>query len=390
MSTGIGILDQVFRLAVFQSAAGRGCVENFCRSLHSFFTGTPLFNEKRATRGLHFLTALGADIKRITPKDKQASILMMEMRSDKLESKLNELGAQWERVFSKKDNRHILAIIPPKKRTLAWIEFEELLTARLKWDKRLIHSSEYGIRSMLVTCEWAEPIDPSSWHEKLFLYSNAPATSFVMHMHRLGFYLGCKQNVCFYDPRGNWKSTGIASEGGHYNDIEAVYEAVKDRYDPRHTWITGTCGGAFAAAHLKAVWHNEGINLILENSPYSMKRDFIEPQCCLVKKAAHAAFGSLRARDIRDEDKPRECEFEMSEIWSELVKNREGRVIVVGVIEDPLLPGTVHEEIVDLAERMNSDVFSVEFESHQKGHSDNYFEHPEPLEKVIRSIFSSL
>ncbi|QLH35354.1 MAG: hypothetical protein HWD61_03675 [Parachlamydiaceae bacterium] len=54
-----------------------------------------------------------------------------------------------------------------------------------------------------------------------------------MMARRAGFYLGCKQNFCFYDSRGTWKSTGIASEAGYYNDAKAVFDKIKDYYEPQ-------------------------------------------------------------------------------------------------------------------------------------------------------------
>lgn len=383
------LCERILRTAVFQIGVFGGFLERFLIRIYKIFSACAFrsfFNPKQAENALTALVTLGAIVSFVAPKDGKARLQMMSMRSDVLEQKLKAFGARWEKMPHK--NRSILAVIPPLVQSKEWLAFEkDLLT--LKWKKEKVKLPDSSVREVIVTCENADAVPDSEWHRNLFIHTNSAGVSFIMLKRRVGFYLGCKQNLCFYDPRGTWKSSGIASEAGYYNDIEAVYNKAKTGFDPQKIWLSGTCGGVGATAYLKAKLHATGVNLVLESSSPNLKRDWIDTQSWLVRKFANRYQTALYSRDIPAGLKPKETGFNLEELWKDLRLSDIGKVMVVTVSNDQLLSPQVAKSNIELARRVNRNVFALNFKSPSKTdpHTDFYFKYPIPTSQALSFIF---
>jgi len=237
--------ERVFRTAVFQNGVAHQCLEQFlikfvegCRQK----TCNPnVFDPNRATKGLALWTRLGSNEFTVIPQDKKAVIHGVFWSAKNLEEKIEDLGGKWEKIetLNNGEKQIILAILPPSIKSEEWLSFEKDL--QKFWSLQKV-TTRNGTFEAIITCAEAEWIDPTDYYKKIFLHSNSSSVSYIMLKRRAGFYLGMKQDLCFYDPRGSGKSTGIPSEGGYYNDILAVYEVVKRAYpEEEKIWVSGAC-----------------------------------------------------------------------------------------------------------------------------------------------------
>lgn len=310
-SNPYSICERILRTCVFQIGVAHSRFERTLIWIYqAYFSSTCFpraFDSKETKQNLEVFAELGADITFVYPRDGQAKIHMMHFCSKDLEEKIQAYGAKWEKhtIIETGQEKEILAIIPPKQTTEKWKDFEKKLL-HLKWSKRVVEIKNDKAAEVIVTCENASNIHEPDFHRNLYLHVNPPTVSFTMLTRRIGFYLGCKQNGCFYDSRGTRESTGIPSEAGLYNDGLTVYEAIKNTYAPKNIWITSACGGIAAAAYIKSKTHTTEVNFIFE-SPYSdLKKDWVNPQGSIISSFAHYFWSGLASRDIPQRDKPDE------------------------------------------------------------------------------------
>lgn len=408
-SNGYSFCERILRIAVFQMGViNAGRLESVIFRIFNMFTQKTcfpvLYEPKRAEKGLQSLINLGGQVQYVTPKDGLAKIQMMTLRSDVLEEKLKQFGARWEKiqVGNEKEKKAILAIIPPEKDSKEWHAFETDLS-RLKWKKQQIPTKSIPLKDykwdkdtidVIVTCEAADAIPESEFHKNLFLHANSASVSFVMLTGRIGFYLGCKQNVCAFDPRGSGGSikdsqgaTSVPSEAGYYNDISAVYDKIKDSYDPIRVRIGGACGGCSSAAYLISKIHERGPTLILENGYNDLKTDFTLRENCIVRFFANRYWNSLKDRFIKG-DKPPETGFNLRKT---LEGTKVNKIIIIRATNDQLLPPEVDERNVKLAREVGENVFHVCFHSTKKGnaHGGRYFYNPEKAREFLTHLFKT-
>lgn len=378
-----GYGERVFRTIIYEIAVVNGIFERSLMWLYKLFAKGSchnVFDEKREAQGMLSLQRLGAQFSTVTPRDQLASIQMMLLSSSTLETKIDRLGGHWTRVGSK------LVIIPPQQNTEEWQVLEKDLL-RLKWPKKFITVDD-DLTEVIVTCEHADLICDTDFHQRLFFHSNSAAVTFAMLTRRWGFYLGCKQSICAYNPRGVPSSSGIASESGHCNDILAVYESVCKKYDPRDIWISSACGGGPAAAYLQAM-HPQLNQWIFENG-YTDLQDCIELQSPLAQWLAPFFVGSLQSRDIAAQDKSVETGYNLAGYFPDCAPSEEGAIIVVSVANDQVLSQAIHRKNVKFAEQINDTVVPVLFKSRRKDgnyHVDRYFCHHKAAQKVLATIF---
>ncbi|MCE5318125.1 MAG: hypothetical protein LLG04_12300 [Parachlamydia sp.] len=379
--------EKILRTCVLQMGVYKGRLERLLTRIYEIFnqrTCYPqLFDPRQAERALAALKNLGAEVQFVTPKDGRARLQMLVMRPEALENRLQQVGARWEKVA------HRLAILPPSINTPQWRALEkDLLT--LKWKKETISLSDGSRREMIVTCEHADRVPESEHNRNLFLHNNSAGVSFIMLKRRIGFILGCRQTICLFDPRGTWKSSGIASEGGYYNDIEAVYDKARAGFDPRKIWISGSCGGMSAAAHLKAKLHGTGVNLALENGSVNVKRDWVDPKSCLIRRFATRYWSGLSSRDIPASLKPKETGFNIEELWKNLGMSDIGKVMLVSVSNDQRLSSHVAKHNHQLAQKVSRHVQQLFFKSPSKGdpHTDFYFKYPKAAAQALDFFFT--
>ena len=382
------------RAAFFQFGVNKSRFERYL--MHAFkvlsqCTFSPVaYNEQRAAKSLERFLALGAESKFIKPSDGQAQIHMLRIDAEDLEDRIRRFGAYWEKIKIVEEGamREVLAIRLPKDQTPEWKAFEENLLW-LKWKKQpVILADSNALCELIITCERAESIEKEDWYKKLFLNVTIPNASCLMLPRLAGYYLGLKQNICFYDSRGKALSTGIPSEAGYYNDIMAVYHEINDTVDPKNLWLSGTCGGSLIAGYLKARLHKEGVNFLSENGALNLQKDWFDIQPWPTNYFARYFSSGLESRDIPAELKPIETKFNNEKLWN-LPYSEIGKVLVIFVDNDQRIGKDVAEKMVACARKINRHVHSIGYHSVDKDpHSDTYIRHPDVSSKALAFIFA--
>ncbi len=381
--------ERILRTAVFQNGVAHAPLEKF---LIKLITGCQektshpnVFDPSRTEQGLLSWKKLGATEFTLTPRDGKAKINGVFWRVEDLEKILIAAGARWERieVVHGQGSRIILAIIPPVSEGLSptWKTLEGSLE-RFSWRRQQVITSSGGFLSVIVTCHEADELSPDEDGRKIFVHSNSASVTYVMLRKRAGFYLGMKQNLCFYDPRGTWKSTGIASEGGYYNDILAVYQAVRKEYTEEQIWVSGACLGCSAVAFLKETTR-EGFNLILENGFADFEKDFLGHENGIARAFAKQFRAGIFSRDISFAAKPPETNFSIETTWKNLTASR-GKLVIVSVENDQRLPPIVRSRNLRIAQKVFQMVYFISFYSQEKDpHFDRYFLYEKPRRSLI-------
>lgn len=378
-----GFGERIFRAIIYEMAVVDGVFERSMMFLYKLFAKgscAEVFDADREANGLLSLQRLGAEFSSVTPRDQLASVQMMLLSSSTLERKIDRLGGFWTRVGSQ------LVIIPPQENPKAWQALEKDLL-RLKWSKQWIEYEGTSIE-VIVTCEHADLIDDKDFHKRLFFHSNSAAVTFAMLTRRWGFYLGCKQSICAYNPRGVPSSAGIASESGHCNDILAVYESVRKKYNEKDIWISSACGGGPAAAYLQAV-HPQLNHWVFENG-YTDLQDCINLQSTMAQWLAPFFVDSLRSRDIASQNRSLETGYDLAAYFQDRDPDDNGCIVVVGVANDQVLLPSIHRKNVAFAKQINSKVIEVIFKSKRPDsnyHVDRYFCHHKASQQVLRAVF---
>lgn len=378
-----GIGESIFRLGVFQNGAG---ADTWYLRFFRWFGGasdqktcSPVFYDaKRAEKSLEDFKRLGAEETFVTPEDQQATIHVLTLKARDLERKLTYLGASWEKRGEK------LVIIPPQDLSSEWKELESCLVKKLKWEKEMIIADDEGEIEVIVTCQKAESIEEEHYYQKCFLHVNSGSVTLAMLGGRAGWYLGFKQDICFFDPRGTGKSLGSASEGGYYNDIESVYhKVVEEEYASKNVWVSGACRGVMPAAYLKA--HLNGrVNLILENGFGDLRADFIAQESWIVRTFVDRYWDGLKCQDFVS---PKETGFSVPRLWESL-QEQHGKVIIINVENDQRLPPSVADDLVGLARNVSRKVHPFSFQSadEENPHFDRYYNYPDVSERVAKVV----
>lgn len=380
--------ERLLRTTVFQVGSLNGRFEKFLVMIYKLFSQfscslNPL-DEARANRTVDVLTRLGARLSFVTPRDTKASVQMMHFKAADLHEKLKQVGARWEKIQD--NNASLIVIIPPENATDQWMALEKDLS-KFRWNKRSV-TIDAVPREVIVTCENAEHVVPHTQSPYLFLHANSASVSFMMLTRRIGFYLGCGQDACLFDPRGTWKSTGIASEAGYYNDITAVFDKVRQDYDLSRIWVSSACGGSGPSAHLKAKFHGS-VNFIYENGFADLYKDYVVPQGWLVKNFASKFWSGLASKDIPDEHKPVETGFNANEMWKDLRPTSTGKIMIANPDNDQRISAEVSKRNVELAQKVNTQVKHITFHSTSNDpHFDRYYYHSESRAEALKFIFA--
>lgn len=348
-SNSYGLFERVFRTTVFQiGVIQSGWMEKvFIYGYKAIATCRPcpsVFNQARDKEALHWMKGLGAEERFLTTSDGRSKIHVVRARASALEKKINSFGGTW--VTDKGD----LVIVPPKKGEKDWANFEQqVLLSGTGWQKR--HRD-----GAIITSSGADLIYPKAF---CFFHFHSPGMSMFQDRERLGFYLGMKQDVCFFDHGGTGSSIGIPSEGRYYLEAEAVWDLLKREYSPHQIFLTGTCGGAAVAAYMKKKLHSSGVHFIGEQSFVDLKKSMVDPQGIIPAAFAAWTWGALKGRDLIE--RPLEDGFSTESKWSTLPFSRYGKVILIHSQEDQTLQRGEAERYFALAKRVNESVVKIPF-----------------------------
>jgi len=379
-------VSKILKIPVFRLALGTDLVSRIFIFSHNFFSrifkknsrSFHDFNTTIAQKSLDRFIALGAKVEFVTPRDQKGRIQMMTFCAKDLEQKIQDLGGSWERRVV--NNREVLAIIPPQKSSQAWVDFKEKLN-HFNWKEE---------NGMLITCDCSDVI-PVDAPKKCFLYAHSTSSSFISDWKRANFYIGMKQDLCFFDNGNTWKNQGRPpSEESFYLEIEAAYAKIANNYAAENLWVGGSCGGAPIAAYLKSRLHNQGVNFFAEQS-FPDLNDFVKP---ISPFWAPFVKGSLGSNDLPKhmQDKPPSCQFGAAKLWENLplyTKQSGGKIIIVQVEKDEHIDESAYARYVALAKKVNTNVSHILYKSDAKWrHADNFFHYQGPRRSFIQALFN--
>jgi len=357
---------RVLRIPVYRLALQNDFIARIFIRIYNFFSSwsgcgvgaIKLFNEKRAEDSLQRFIDLGAKIELIEPQDGKGKIQMMTLKAQDLEEKIKAFGASWNSVNM--EDQEVLAITPPSNLTKEWELFKE----------KLLHLRFTEKNGMIITSSYADKIDHVS-SPKCFFYTHTTSTSFISDWKRAGFYLGAKQDICFYDNGNIWKNSGrIVSESSFYLEADSVLQKLIPHYELDQIWVGGSCGGAPLAAYIKAKYHQEGINFFSEQAFVSLEE---------FKKPMSSTIDYYLKRSLEDpgqvkEDYPQECQFDLKKLWQDLQLMDRGKIVVIEVENDEHLSQDNYKQYIECAQKINHHVFHVKFTSQKTWrHSDDFF-----------------
>lgn len=388
----------VFRFAVYQNGALEKFLVRFYKTCSQSKPCPEMFNPERAVKSLEIFRELGGKECFAIPRDKNAHIHMLVSTARDLETKIQSFGGLWEKRMIREGNgkKTILAIIPPDRHHSSWRTFENEYLLKMGWEKKVVAYLDGKVQEVIITCDDADLIDPAQYYKHSFLYTHSTSGPFIRDRKRAGLYLGMKQDICFYDNRGIWKSTGIPSERAFYLDIEAVYEKLQSihHYDVKNLWLVGYCGGGPVAAYLKKKLHYEGVNFVEEQSFTDLQRDFISGLPFPARVFASFTRKGMYSRDLSANlpNMPLETGFNVEKQWSDLKKytGPAGNVVLIHAANDPRLSKAAKECYEVLAKKVNRSVSRISFIS-PKGtdpHSDDFFKYPEAKRQFTNLVFA--
>lgn len=370
----------VFRLALGDDLVSRIVIWSYnffsrlCQSQSSFRGFDPAIAQRSVDR----FVALGAKTQFVVPRDGNGKIQMMTFRARDLEQRIQAHGGSWER--RNVQGKQVFAIVPPDRQGAEWLDFKEKLS-HFHWREE---------EGMLITCDCADAI-PLDAAEQCFLYAHSTTGSFASDWKRAAFYLGAKQDLCFFDNGNTWKNSGRPpSEESFYLEIEAVYNKIKDERPFDRLWVGGSCGGGPVAAYLKRLLHDQGINFFVEQS-FSDLNDFVKP---ISPFFAPLIKGSLSDQTLlkNTEPRPLACQFGAVKLWENLHRYegpRKGKVVFVQVRDDEHIKPDAYERYLNLAKRINVNVKHLLYTSTAKWrHNDDFYRYEAPRREFIEAVFS--
>ncbi len=376
---------KILKIPVFRLALGKDLVSRIVIWIYNFFAkicpgqnrGFRNFDPNIAQRSVDRFLALGAQTQWAFPRD-GGQIQMMTFRAQDLEQKIQALGGSWEQILL--NGRVVYAISPPQNRSREWANLQEQLS-HFHWREE---------EGKLITCDSADMI-PEHAPTQCFLFAHSTSSSFASDWQRAGYYIGAKQDLCFFDNGNTWRNTERPiSEESFYLEIEAVYNNISSRYAPEDFWVGGSCGGAPVAAYLKRRLHNQGVNFFVEQS-FPDLDDFVKP---ISSWFAPLIKGSLGSRDLSEqmEDRPPACQFGAAKLWEGLPRYegaQGGKVILVQVREDEHISEAAYARYLRLAERVSSHVSHILYTStaHWR-HADDFFRYEAPRRNFLQAVFA--
>lgn len=377
-------IAKILKIPVFRLALGDDLISRIIIFVHNFFSrlckggSFRSFDPEIAQRSVDRFVALGAKIHFVTPRDGRGQIQMMTFKAEDLEEKVKAFGGAWERRTVQ--GRQVFAIVPPEQAGPDWINFKEKLS-HFHWKEE---------EGMLITCDCADVI-PINAEKQCFLYTHSTSISFASDWKRAGFYIGAKQDFCFFDNGNTWKNSGRSvSEESFYLEVEAVYDKVKDEYPINRLWVGGSCGGAPVAAYLKRLLHDQGINFFAEQS-FSDLDDFVKP---ISPFFAPRVKGSLSDHALPQnvQDRPSACQFGAAKLWENLARYegpKKAKFILVQVRDDEHIKPEAYQRYLDLAKRINTDVKHLLYSSLANWrHADDFFRYSGPRREFITAVFN--
>lgn len=355
-------------------AAGQGylgCLQNYDIS--------------RAQESVKALKTLGGKEHFLIPKDREAKLQVIQLKVSEIKKKIEELGGFWGKEGSK------IVIRGPKNENPEWKEYYE------NGLKQIFRNEiEENGSKVLVTSECAENIPFSVRTRKTDCILLARlGKSFAMSKFEISYFLGKGIDVCVYDTRGVLNSLGYPSEGGSYNDIDAVGDFLfkEQKYSPSKTCIFGSCGESFTAIYLFQKYHDQGINLFLQNAPDSLQ-SVISKVNVIARWIFSLYKGYIHAPQNSECSKTREDDFNSMKKIEGLKTRNKGYVILAKTLGDEMAPTSEVDTMANKFKEKGSCVLLLENRAEDSrarlNHTDPHLAHPLKNAKLQFSIHNQM
>ena len=218
------------------------------------------------------------------------------------------------------------------------------------------------------------------------LHCHSPGRSMCMDRRFLGLHLGAGYDVTVWDPRGTVDSTGTPSEGGYYLDAEAVLEhLINEQHIPMNRmYVSGFCEGAAIAAHLKRLYHHQGIHFIGTN-PYTSMAEVIANHSWLGRVAVQYGINALQDPTIPVV----QDNFNNVHKFQNL-PNSDGKFIVCVTDTDEMMPRRTLQELADAVRISDSGPFHEIVRCHPdptvNGHMEPPYQDPSVWRRYVQQV----
>ncbi len=349
------------------------------------------------------LEDIGGERNKKRTEDGEAIIEYMLLRSEKMKKKIEEKGGVWKTIKAKKvgDNTYkisddgestIHVIYRPEGTSEEWKNFFNRYLKELGWDQITLFDEKDQKKEAYLTYDKELP---KKRRKFCFLRSHSPGKSYPLDIKYVGIHLGVGYDVCLYDYRGTYFSSGKPTEGGYYLDAEAVYEELKQtyNYDPKDIWTTGFSLGGAVAAFLKQKYHHEGINYAAENT-FSSLDGLINTQCWLVVFVGMHGLPAIEAQDEEIISKVDQDFFDTFKKFNSLAaegKKMPSTTIIISTDKDTIVPSGTTKMLCETSKKFGNNYHLVHKKEHKsriEGHMDRPMEDPVIRKNYLEIVLS--
>ena len=371
------LVTNIVKVPIYRLALGSDPFSRLVIRVHNFFSwafscGNTVFRDfdpSKAEASLERFVQFGADVEFVQPEG-GGLVQMMTFRWRELEARIRLLEGRWERTVL--EDREVFAIVPPMNNSEEWDAFAEKLS-HFHW--------ETLPDGRMITCDCAKVI-PEYAEDRCVLFAHSTSSAFTSDWKRAGYLLGARLDICFFDNGNTWKNRArTPSVQGFYYEVDAVFERIKDRYLMKNLWVGGACGGAPVAAHLKYLYHQEGINFFAEKS-FPKIDDFVEQ---ISPRLVPYVKGALIDSSTNFPD----TQFSIEEMWQTLHLSDKGQVVVIDIEGDEHISPDAQNRYFELAQSVNTQAHRITFVSKEKWrHADDFYRYQEARERFLQIVFS--
>lgn len=272
------IFGYLIRIVTFQLGEMHKTGANLIMRIYQHLSSDPHagpIDYKRLEESEQFLEFFGGLSAYPTPADAKNQVHCMIFKSEDFFARFKDLGYVPTEHMYEGRLRHFFLNPPPEARKFKFPIVD------LTLDDGTV------VKAALL------PERPAVKKPPMILFCHSPGRSFAMDLKNIGQHLAAGYDITVFDYRGTIKSKGIPSEPGYYLDAEAVYKHVRKDYPADRIYVSGFCGGAAVATHLKKRFHHEGVHLIASH-PYTSMKEMIDGYGCIARFATRFGMDAIK------------------------------------------------------------------------------------------------
>jgi dienelactone hydrolase len=318
----------IFQMGEMQKRGARWIIRTYQKLMSDPRDEKPL-DKERLKISENILLTIGGTKTVVHPVDGKARIRCMTFKASDFFLSMQRMGAQLQYVMYQNEVRRVF-LNPPA------------IAHKFFFTPINVTMADGSIQAGLLLPESPANFDPTNIRDRpMILHSHSPGRSMCMERKFALAHLAAGYDITMYDYRGTEESTGTPSEGGYYNDADAVYQHVLTLgYQPHRIYASGFCEGAAVAAYLKQKYHHLGLHFIGSNT-YTSMTDVLRGYGWLGKLAAKYGLDAIKDTTL---SVPQDG-FNTLEKFQNL-PHSEGKFILMHTDTDKMMPrGTVQKFI---------------------------------------------